>query len=122
MFIAVLIALVLIALYIVLFHTSLILMFLTVSGRSMYPTLVDGEKLWSVRTYLVPVEIGDIVVAKPYALADDPSLDYNRLVIKRVHRAENGYYYLLGDNPDESYDSRNYGWVSKKEIVAKVMM
>lgn len=122
MFIAVLIALVLIALYIVLFHTSLILMFLTVSGRSMYPTLVDGEKLWSVRTYFVPVEIGDIVVAKPYALADDPSLDYNRLVIKRVHRAENGYYYLLGDNPDESYDSRNYGWVSKKEIVAKVMM
>lgn len=97
-------------------------MFLTVSGCSMYPTLREGDKLWSIRSYFVPIEVGDIVVASPYALLDDPSLDANRLVIKRVHRAENGYYYLLGDNTDQSYDSRNYGWVSKKEIVAKVMM
>ena len=109
----IIIALVL-TLYITLFHTPLILMFLTVNGRSMLPTLVEGDKLWSVRSYLCRVRVGDVVVAKPYSCND-------RLVIKRVHRIDNGYYYLLGDNAGESYDSRNYGWVSKKEIVAKVM-
>lgn len=109
----IIIALVL-TLYIILFHTPLIIMFLTVSGRSMFPTLVEGEFLWSVRSYLCTIRVGDIVVAKPYECKD-------KLVIKRVHKIENGYYYLLGDNADESYDSRNYGWVSKKEIVAKVM-
>ena len=109
----IIIALVL-TLYIILFHTPLIIMFLTVNGRSMFPTLVEGDNLWSVRSYLCTIRVGDIVVAKPYECD-------NKLVIKRVHRIENGYYYILGDNADESYDSRNYGWVSKKEIVAKVM-
>lgn len=89
-------------------------MFLTVNGRSMYPTLKEGDKLWSVRSYLCDIQVGDIVVAKPYKCDD-------RLVIKRVYRIDGMMYYLLGDNPSESYDSRNYGWVSKKEIVAKVM-
>ena len=113
--IIILIALVL-TLYILLTHTSLVLMFLTVSGRSMLPTLTEGDKLTSVRTYLCKLNVGDIVVAKPY---DDGC--ENRLVIKRVAQIEGNYFYLLGDNPDESYDSRNYGWVSKEEIVAKVV-
>ena len=110
-----LIALVL-TLYYILTHTSLIFMFLTVSGRSMFPTLTEGDKLTSVRTYLCKLNVGDIVVAKPY---DDGC--ENRLVIKRIAKKDGDYFYLLGDNPNESYDSRNYGWVSKKEIVAKVV-
>lgn len=109
------IALVLILIYFLLTHTPLILMFLTVSGRSMYPTLVEGEKLTSVRSYLCKLQIGDIIVAKPYECD-------NRLVVKRIANINGNHYYLLGDNPDESYDSRNYGWVSKKEIVAKVVI
>ena len=99
---------------VLLFYTPFILMFLTVNGRSMLPTFVEGDNLWSVRSYLCKIRVGDVVVAKPYKCN-------NKLVIKRVHSIKNGYYYLLGDNADESYDSRNYGWVSKKEIVAKVM-
>ena len=110
-----LIALVL-TLYYVFTHTSLVLMFLTVSGRSMFPTLTEGDKLTSVRSYLCKLYVGDIVVAKPYYEGCS-----NRLVIKRIAKREGDYFYLLGDNPDESYDSRNYGWVSKKEIVAKVV-
>ena len=109
-----LIALVLM-LYFLLTHTSLIFMFLAVNGRSMLPTFYDGEKLTSVRSYLCRINVGDIVVARPYGCDA-------RLVIKRVSSIEGGYYYLLGDNPNESYDSRNYGWVSKKEIVAKVVL
>ena len=113
--IIVLIALVL-TLYFLLTHTTFIFMFLTVSGRSMFPTLNDGDKLTSVRSYLCRLNIGDIIVAKPNAYGCD-----NRLVIKRIADIKGDYFYLLGDNPDESYDSRNYGWVSKKEIVAKVV-
>lgn len=111
--IVLIIALVL-TLYFLLTHTPIIFMFLTVSGRSMFPTLTEGEKLTSVRSYLCKLNVGDIVVAKPYERD-------NRLVIKRIANIEGDYYFLLGDNPDESYDSRNYGWVSKKEIVAKVV-
>ena len=81
----IIIALVL-TLYIILFHTPLIIMFLTVNGRSMFPTLVEGDNLWSVRSYLSTRRVGDIVVAKPYECD-------NKLVIKRVHNIENGYYY-----------------------------
>ena len=112
--IVVLIIALVLTLYFLLTHTPIILMFLTVSGRSMFPTLTEGEKLTSVRSYLCKLNVGDIVVAKPYECD-------NRLVIKRIANIEGDYYFLLGDNPDESYDSRNYGWVSKKEIVAKVV-
>ena len=112
--IVVLIIALVLTLYFLLTHTPIIFMFLTVSGRSMFPTLTEGEKLTSVRSYLCKLNVGDIVVAKPYECD-------NRLVIKRVANIEGDYYFLLGDNPDESYDSRNYGWVSKKEIVAKVV-
>ena len=111
--IVLIIALVL-TLYFLLTHTPIIFMFLTVSGRSMFPTLTEGEKLTSVRSYLCKLNVGDIVVAKPYECD-------NRLVIKRIANIDGDHYFLLGDNPDESYDSRNYGWVSKKEIVAKVV-
>ena len=110
----IIIALVLILLYYLLTHTPLIFMFLTVSGRSMFPTLTEGEKLTSVRSYLCKLQVGDIVVAKPYP-------NDERLVIKRIADIKGYCYYLLGDNPDESYDSRNYGWVWKKQIVAKVV-
>ena len=112
--IVVLIIALVLTLYFLLTHTPIIFMFLTVSGRSMFPTLTEGEKLTSVRSYLCKLNVGDIVVAKPYECD-------NRLVIKRIANTEGDYYFLLGDNPDESYDSRNYGWVSKKEIVAKVV-
>ena len=102
-------------LYVLLMRTTLVLMFLVVSGRSMLPTLSEGDELTSIRSYLCKIYVGDIVVAKPYEAE-------NRLVIKRVAKINGDYYYLLGDNPNESYDSRNYGWVSKKEIVAKVVI
>ena len=119
----IIIALVLALLYYIFFRTGLVFMFLDVSGLSMYPTLQDGEQLFSVRTYLCrPVEVGDIVVARPKACGGD------KLVIKRVHSKtfspylQTNTYYILGDNADESHDSRDYGWITEKEIVAKVMM
>lgn len=41
--------------------------------------------------------------------------------IKRIERQQGDLLYLLGDNPSASTDSRDFGWVEGKAIVAKVV-
>lgn len=42
-------------------------------------------------------------------------------IIKRINKIKNNKYFVLGDNSKESTDSRSFGWISKKEIVGKVI-
>ena len=49
------------------------------------------------------------------------------LQIKRVSKVEldaegNAQLWLLGDNPDQSTDSRNYGWVAGEKIMAHYLL
>ena len=44
-----------------------------------------------------------------------------RLVLKRIKRLEGAGYFLLGDNPEASTDSREFGVVYRGEIVGKVV-
>ena len=58
---------------------------------------------------------GDIVVAK------NPS-EQNSEVIKRVGRInERGNYFLVGDNSEDSNDSRHFGAVTKEYIRGKIV-
>jgi type IV secretory pathway protease TraF len=41
--------------------------------------------------------------------------------IKRIERQQGDLIYLLGDNPGASTDSRDFGWLPAKTIVAKVV-
>jgi nickel-type superoxide dismutase maturation protease len=82
-------------------------------GTSMNPTLKDGEVVLVDRE--ATIEIGDIVVAK------QPT-EQNSEVVKRVARInERGHYFLVGDNPDDSIDSRHYGAVTREYIKGKVV-
>lgn len=56
-------------------------------------------------------QIGDIVVLK----------FKKRYIIKRIAKKEQNKYFVLGDNLEESIDSRKFGWISKKDIVGKVI-
>lgn len=92
---------------------------ITVCGNSMYPTYHDGEIL--IGNSLYPkkkLKMGDVILY--YA----PNSD-KRIVIKRIHHhfKSNGviYFYCLGDNPSESHDSRNYGYISQADIICKVV-
>ena len=82
-------------------------------GTSMNPTLKDGEVVLVDRK--AKIETGDIVVAKH-------PLEKNSEIVKRVERInERGHYFLVGDNLEDSNDSRHFGAVTKEYIKGKVV-
>jgi nickel-type superoxide dismutase maturation protease len=82
-------------------------------GNSMIPTLKNGEAVLVDKG--AEVEVGDIVLAKH-------PIEQISEVIKRVeHINERGHYFLVGDNLDDSRDSRHYGAVTREYIKGKVV-
>ena len=82
-------------------------------GTSMNPTLENGEVVLVDRT--AKIEVGDIVVAKH-------PVEQNSEIVKRVERIdERGNYFLVGDNLEDSNDSRHFGAVTKEYIKGKVV-
>ena len=60
------------------------------------------------------LQAGDVVVARR---PDRPGLE----IIKRIHSIDSaGTIFLVGDNPAASSDSREFGAVSREQIVARV--
>lgn len=81
-------------------------------GKSMNPTLKDGEVVLVNRQ--AKVEVGDIVVAKH-------PIEQTSEIVKRIERInEHGHYFLVGDNLEDSNDSRHFGAVAKEYIKGKV--
>lgn len=81
-----------------------------VKGNSMLPTYKNGSLIF-VSNLLKP-SVGRIVIAK---LA-------NKEVIKRVKSVSpDRRFYIVGDNPSDSTDSREYGPVSRKDIIGVVL-
>ena len=98
-----------------------------VEGRSMLPLLRPGSVVLVLRCayglrspfggeYLLrwggPRE-GEVVAAA--------SPRDGGAVVKRVGGVAGGRVFLLGDNPDESVDSRNYGSVPVEDLRGKVL-
>ncbi len=83
-------------------------------GTSMNPTLKDGEVVLVDREP-EKIEVGDIVVAKH-------PVEQTTEVVKRVAEInERGHYFLIGDNPEDSNDSRHFGAVTREYIKGKVV-
>ena len=87
-----------------------------VTGVSMFPLLKPGEDiLVDIKAYrhCLP-KIDDLVVAKhPHR----PDLK----IIKRVAFVDkNGDCFLVGENREESSDSRSFGFVSSQQIIGRV--
>lgn len=84
-----------------------------IEGDSMLPILSSGDRV--VVDPHSEVTSGDIVVAfHPYKKSVS--------VVKRVAEVlPDGRFYLLGENPAESSDSRQFGSITREDIYGKVV-
>ncbi len=84
--------------------------YLTVAESSMVPTLNEGD--WVLVLRGADVEEGDVV------LLEHPQRP-GMLLVKRLALIEPGGYWVVGDAPEVSTDSRHFGTVP--EVLGKVV-
>lgn len=78
----------------------------------MYPVLTGGDKVMVAPSS--SVRVGDIV------LAAHPFKESVRMIKRVSEITSEGRYFLVGDNPLESSDSRSFGAVSGDLIIGRV--
>lgn len=84
-----------------------------VEGNSMLPTLKTGDAV--LINPQANFETGDIV------LANHP-FKQSVKILKRISEiSEDGKFFLIGDNKDESSDSRSFSAISESEILGKAV-
>lgn len=83
-----------------------------IEGSSMNPTFKADDVVLVNRLsfFLSKPKVDDFVVLKR-----------GKYIIKRITKTKDNKFFVTGDNKKESTDSREFGWVSKKEIVGKVI-
>ena len=80
-----------------------------VKGSSMQPNFNSGDRVFVSK-------FGKIMENDIIVLNKD-----NKNMIKRVKKILNNKYHVLGDNQNESTDSRHFGLIEKKNIKGKVL-
>lgn len=90
------------------------LSYFVVREKSMEPWVGEGDFVLGDRmSYLFfKPRVGHVVVAR------HPQKS-NMLLLKRIVAAQEGMYWIQGDNGSKSKDSRHFGWVGKEYIVGK---
>ena len=89
---------------------------MTVRGQSMTPFVVDGQSV-AINKLAFKIKnprVGDVVLVQhPHR---------NIMLLKRITHIQNNTYFVTGDNPAHSTDSRSFGYIDKKYIIGKVIV
>lgn len=84
-----------------------------VQGYSMQPTLENGSVL--ICNTLATPQVGDIVVIRPFVAVGD------QFIIKRITDIQDNKIFVQGDNRENSYDSRSFGWLDMNQVLGVVI-
>ena len=87
-----------------------------VSGPSMAPALRDGDFVLARRIPARRVRTGDVVLARHPDRAD------SLLIVKRAVRREAGGWWLESDNAFVTSDSREFGAVPDRMVLARAVL
>lgn len=82
-----------------------------IHGHSMVPVLPPGTYVWASR-WFKKLEPGDTIIFE----------HDNREKIKRISEIKDDELYVLGDHPEASTDSRQFGWIKRNTILGKVVL
>lgn len=86
-----------------------------VQGHSMEPLFFEGQTVIINKysyTFQKP-QLRDCVIVQVYSS--------KKIVLKRITKIKNNNIYLEGDNKHDSMDSKEFGWIEKKQIIGKVI-
>jgi phage repressor protein C with HTH and peptisase S24 domain len=75
----------------------------------MAPAYPHGKIVFARRRKVA--RVGDVVIVQHHKME----------LIKRVGQISNEGVYVVGDNPDNSTDSRHYGWLPLSSIIGVVI-
>ncbi len=81
-----------------------------IQGHSMEPTLKPGQMVWVWHWFVKP-KPGDVVVFK----------HAGKSFVKRVEKISGAQAFLVGDNLQDSLDSRQLGAVNLTDIIGRVI-
>lgn len=90
-----------------------------ITGNSMNPTYEDGEHILSHRVFdRSKLKVGEVVVFV------NPSTYGHKMLIKRIDKFDvlKSKVWLLGDNIEDSYDSREFGWCPIENVRYKILV
>lgn len=87
------------------------IIFRRVYGQSMSPTIKPG-KIAVGRSIFMNLDVGQIVIFKHNGCE----------MIKRITFVDGDKFFVEGDNPKFSTDSRKFGLVSRSQIIASVLI
>lgn len=113
-----------------------------VMGDSMYPTYHDGQFLLTTRHYtierfdVVTISKGEILIKRVIGMPNETIVYKDNVLYINGEQVDDPYntvtedfevtlgdneYFCMGDNREDSWDSRKYGAFSADKIITEVM-